>query len=425
MTARTHWAGRRRWLRGLLSVTASLVLTACGGGGDSGGDTSNPSAAATWAAATSSLAEELPAYTGIVPPSPTTISDSTVRQVAHVAMGGDRMRIRLSNRYGTAPITFTKVRAAPSTGAAAIDTSKDTAVTFGGTASVTVAAGQEAWSDFVAMEIAPASDIAVSIYVQGQAEFISAHRFAMATHYVNAGDTASAATMDTGAGTAITAVYWLNELDVERQAAAPVIVAFGDSITDGYGSTPGANRRYTDLLAKRFRDASVAGSTSVVNTGLGGNRWLYDEFGQRGIDRFQRDVLEVTGVTHAIVLLGTNDIGNQVLRPTQTVTAQALIAAMSTAAASAKAAGVKVYFGTITPFGGTAYFTADNELLRQTVNDWIRTNTVAAGYVDFDKAVRDLSDPTRYAAGISGDNLHPNDAGYQMMADAVPLELFR
>jgi len=419
-------ASRRRLLQLTVATVMAAALAACGGG--SGGDQrAESTAVASWSAALSDLNEDL-SFIGITADT-TPLSDTTVRQVVHVSAGGDRVRLKFSNLYGKSPLNLAKVGVAASAGAGAgsIVASSSIPVTFAnGSATVSIAPGQETWSDPIAMQVAPAADIAVSIYVQTTTEVNTAHRFAAATRYEITGDAVTSATLP-AAKANVQSSYWLREVDVYRSDKTNVLVTFGDSITDGTASTVDGNRRYPDDLSARFLQSTGVPAVSVVNMGLGGNRWLHDRFGEKGSQRFERDVLGVTGVTHALILLGVNDIGYQLSwTPDETVTANGLIAAMSAAVAAGKRAGVKVYFGTLTPFKGASYYSEEGEAIRQAMNNWIRTNTEAAGFVDFDKAVQDPADPLRYLAGNhSGDNLHPSNTGYQKMADAVDLQMFR
>jgi lysophospholipase L1-like esterase len=210
-------------------------------------------------------------------------------------------------------------------------------------------------------------------------------------------------------------------VEVEPVGKAPVIIAFGDSITDGYGSTPGADRRWPDFLAERLAPAGAA----VVDEGISGNMVLTDStmtsFGESALTRFDRDVLAQPGATHLVVLEGINDLG---LHPD--MTAEALIAGYRQLIARGHSKGLKVIFGTLLPAKGARYFTDKGEAVRQAVNAWIRTSHEPDGVVDFEAAVRDPNDPARMRADFQvGDWLHPNDAGYRAMAAAVDLKLFR
>jgi lysophospholipase L1-like esterase len=213
---------------------------------------------------------------------------------------------------------------------------------------------------------------------------------------------------------------FLSGVDVEAAARQPVIVAFGDSITDGYQSTVGANRRWPDVLAERLKDRAA-----VVNDGISGNRVLSDgaipTFGESALTRFDRDVLALPGATHLVVLEGINDLGG---RPNPT--AEQLIAGYRQLIARAHAHGLKVILATLIPYGGANYFRPEGEAERRKVNAWIRKGRGFDGVIDFDAAIRDPARPERMQAALqSGDWLHPNDAGYRKMADSIDLNLFR
>lgn len=221
--------------------------------------------------------------------------------------------------------------------------------------------------------------------------------------------------------------FWLNAVDVASPAAAQaaqgprVIVAFGDSITDGANSSRDENMRWPNRLDDRLRSsARRVPAQSVVNAGLAGNRWLHAGVGPSGQSRFDRDVLRASAVTDAVIMMGINDIGIGQLYPPQRVTAEQLIAAVQQAADQAKRAGLRVYLGTLPPFAGAGYYTEEGEAVRQALNHFIRTARGVHGVIDFDQAVRD---PARSGAldsrFDSGDHLHLNDAGYDAMAEAA------
>jgi lysophospholipase L1-like esterase len=218
---------------------------------------------------------------------------------------------------------------------------------------------------------------------------------------------------------------FLSAVDVERRVKGPVIVAFGDSITDGYRSTDNANRRWPDRLTERLEARSKGRPIAVVNAGIGGNRVLSDGFiaifGKSALARFDRDVLAVPGASHLIILEGVNDLGGP-----SPPSADDLIAGYRQLIARARDHGIKVYGATILPYEGAAYFKPQGEVVRQAVNQWIRTGGAFDGVIDFDALMRDPAHPSRMIAGLqSGDWLHPNDAGYRAMGDAVDLSLFR
>jgi lysophospholipase L1-like esterase len=242
---------------------------------------------------------------------------------------------------------------------------------------------------------------------------------------VTPGDTTSDAGPITGPATYRA---FLSGVEVESAAApAPVIVAFGDSITDGFQSTTGTDRRWPDRLAERLAAKKPGRPLGVVNAGIGGNRVLSNGaiavFGQSALTRFDRDVLSVPGVTHVIVLEGVNDLGSSKTNPP---TAEALIGGYRQIIARGHAHGLKVIGATILPYGGAAYFGEPGEAARQAVNHWIRDSHAFDAVIDLDAAIRDPARPERMRADLqSGDWLHPNDAGYRVMGDAVDLSLFR
>jgi lysophospholipase L1-like esterase len=220
--------------------------------------------------------------------------------------------------------------------------------------------------------------------------------------------------------------FLLSRVEVTAPESVGAIVAFGDSITDGSRSTPNTNNRWPDHLARRLMAQSGGAKPAVLNAGIGGNRVLSDAAFQSGVNslaRFEQNVLGQAGATHVIVLEGINDIGGARQNPTPT--AEDLIAAHKQLVERAHTRGLKIFGATLTPFEGAAYFTKEGEEKRQALNQWIRTGKAYDGFIDFDAATRDPANPTKYLAQYdSGDHLHPNDAGYQAMANAIDLTLF-
>lgn len=421
----TRWMRTRRRLVLGTALGAWLPwgLASCGGSGG-GAPTPELVPMGSWMGALSDLQEDV-RFLDIPPPATTVFKDQTLRQTVRLSLGGERIRIRFGNLYGRAPVRLARIHAALGTGGGAVDIATDQMVSFQGQSSVTIAPGTEVWSDPVALRVPDGADLAVSVFVQEEADCTTAHRYANAMHQLAAGDVARAAAMP--GAVQLLSSHWMSAVDVYRPAAAPVVVAFGDSLTDGNGSSAGTNHRYPDLLAQRLRGRMGAAPVAVVNAGLGGNRWLHDRFGLRGVERFRRDALGVSGVTHAIVQLGINDIGFQLRwTPQEMATADDVIACLSAAVAAAKAAGVQVYVATLTPFKGHVYYSEPGEAMRQVVNAWVRAGAGgAAGVIDFDAALRDPTDPAILLAAYRADDyLHVNDLGYQAMADCVPLEWF-
>ena len=405
-----------------IAVVAFAVLVAahCG---DDDAPAASTRWAATWTASPQNYNEVIP-VPGVPQAQPRALKDKTLRQIVHTSIGGTGLRIKLSNSFGTTPLTVSDIRVARSTGGAQIDVSSERPVVFDQKTSVTVAAGAEAWSDATSWDLPTNVDLAISFYLPNETPIATFHGTGLQTNYIGSGSAVSAAGLD-GAET-VTSYYWLSGIDVMRPDTAKVIVAFGDSITDGAASTVSANERWPNLLDRRLQSSPSAGPVSVVNAGISGNRWLNDVIGPSGSTRFDRDVIRVSGATHAILVLGINDIGFSAFDPSQAVSADAMTASIASAVTKAKAAGLKVYLATLLPFKGATYYSDEAESKRQSVNAWIRATKTADGVIDFDAAMGEPSDPlTLRAVFDPGDHLHPNDAGYQAMADAIDLQLLR
>jgi lysophospholipase L1-like esterase len=399
------------------------LIAGCGGGGGGSSSSSPPAASksffASWTQAAQDLTEGLPGQPHVTPDF---AADRTIREVAHLSVGGDALRIKVSNRFGTSPLMLGAVHVARATDSASIDPSSDHAVTFGGSTMVTIAPGADAVSDAVNLPVSPLSDVAVSLYLAQATALATGHKSVTNTSVIAPGNGVAAATL---AGPTSGNLYFVTALDVSSADATHVVVAFGDSITDGAQSTPGAHMSYPEQLAVRASGATNP-RIAVVDAGIGGNRWLQDDPGPAGKTRFDTDVLQVQGVTHAIVLLGINDFEVARAFGLQPVTADALTAAAGDVIARAKSGNVKVLLATITPYKGSGLFNADDEAQRQAYNAWVRQNKDAAAIVDFDMILRDPNDAQSLAPSLSSaDHLHPNDAGYAAMAAAIDLAQLR
>lgn len=394
-----------------------LALAAAGCGGD------DPLPVASWTGAW--------AATMMEPDQPLfdfhsqSFSDQTLRQTAIVTASGDKVRVRISNLFGTQPLELAEVRVAKELTPSV--TTPGTGVSFAGQSSVTIPPAGEAISDGVELEVDPGDRLSVSIYSAKASEPATWHPFSFTTSLVAKGNQAASQSL-TGASQ-VTSYFWLAGVDVESDSTRRVIVTFGDSITDGSSSTIDAQKRYSDRLFARLQEDPETRSCAVVNQGLGGNRLLRDMIGESGVSRFERDALGTPGVTHVIVLLGINDIGMPgFLGPSEQVTADAMIEGLELLSEKARSRGVKAFVGTIMPFEAAfpPYYTPEGEVIRQAVNQWIRENRTFDEVIDFDAAVRDPEQPSKIRAEFdSGDHLHPNDAGHDAMAGAVPLSLFK
>lgn len=359
------------------------------------------------------------------------LSNQTVRQVARISLGGIFIRVRLSNEFGDRPLTIGAAHLALASGAgSSTQPGTDHVLTFGHQPSITIPPGARVLSDPVSMTVPSLSSVAVSLYFPGEVGAVTEHYFAMQTSYMAPGDATASADMP-GAAT-ITKQVIMTGLDISAASATKTVVALGDSLTSGFGSTMDTNHRWPDRFSERLLGPQGMPNLTVVNAGIGGNRLLHDFFGPNGLSRFDRDVLSQPNTGYLIVLLGINDFGLPGGRnlPEEEVTADQVIAGYQQLVVRANSYGIKVFFGTIPPFGGfterPGFYSVAAEAKRQTVNNWIRTNKDAQGYIDFEAALRDPKDPGRLNPIYdSGDHLDPNDAGYQAMSDAIPLRLFQ
>jgi lysophospholipase L1-like esterase len=355
---------------------------------------------------------------------------TTYRDIVHLSLGGDAIRLRFSNEFGTAPLTIASVRAAVSAGGATTQIGTDHVVTFGGSESVTIPAGALIVSDPVAIPVKPFTNLAVSLFVPARAAAtaLTYHLLAMSTNYIIAGNVTQSSHIE-GSGSAVTAWYLLKGVDVDAGHTAASAVILGASISDGYHSTPDKNARWPDVLAARLQADKKTSRIGVLNEGISGNRLLHDVTGPSALSRLDRDVLAQPGAKYLIVSIGTNDIGRTYFplpaHPNEGITTEQLIWGYQQIVSRAHARGIKVFASTLTPFGGAAYYNAAGEQIRQAVNSFARTSKVFDGVIDFDQVTRDPAHPeTLLPAYDSGDHLHPNDAGYKAMGESIDLKLF-
>lgn len=424
-----HWVGA--WSTAV--VVATPAAPAAGGRGAPPAVPAQPAptaqpqppAAAPPPAAAGQLPQGAPGAAPVGPLPVRNFNNQTLRLIVHTSIGGDRVRVVLSNAFGTAPLVVGAANVALRDTDSAIVAKSSRALKFSGSASTTVPSGAIIISDPVDLMLPATSDLVVDLYVPGDTaasgSSLTMHTGANQTSYVSStGNYSGAETLPVATTTA--SWFVLARVEVAAPQAAGAIVALGDSITDGTRSTPNTNHRWPDLLAKRLADANGA-RMAVMNAGIAGNRVLLDNAGPNALARFDRDVLSQTGVTHVIVMEGINDIGQGRANPLPS--AADLIGAHRQLILRAHARGLKIYGATLTPFEGAAYFTPEGEAKRAALNEWIRTGKEYDGVIDFDAAVRDPTHPARFLTQFqSGDNLHPSDAGYQAMADAIDLSLF-
>jgi len=361
------------------------------------------------------------------------LRDATVRQILHVSVGGPSLRVHLSNAFGTKELHFTSVHIARplSPSSSEIDPKSDRPLAFAGSAEVSVPPGAEFISDPLDFAVAPLSDLAVTFHLDAAPDRQTSHPGSRATSYSVHGDAVSAAKLTEAKS--VDHWYQVSEIDVLAAQAAATVVALGDSITDGRGSTTNGNDRWTDVLATRLQSTPKARDIGVINKGTGGNHLLTDGLGQNVLARFDRDVLAPTGVRWLIVFEGVNDLGgvaiNGEVSPAEhAALVSRVLASYQQVIARAHAHGLRVYGATITPYVGSDYYHPGplSETDRQKVNEWIRAAGHFDAVIDFDSIVRDPEHPDRLLPSYDcSDHLHLSPAGYKAIGGAIPLELFK
>lgn len=384
---------------------------------------------ATWGAAPST---PFPAD-GPFPPTPG-FENQTIRQIVQVSVGGDQVAVRLTNEYGTAPLEIGAARIGLAGADGAIVPGSERVLTFSGLESATIPPGAPLVSDPVDLAVDDRAQLSVSIYFPGDTGPCTCHPLGLQTAYVSEpGDHTGEAFEP---AETVTVRAFLSGVMVTPAQPGRTIVALGDSITDGEGSTLGANRRWPDYLSRRLLARDDDAAWGVVNMGISGNRLLAPGAGDAALTRFDRDVLSVPGLAYIVLFEGVNDISFSLgrlvlpdgfeLPPQPKITAADMIAGYRQIIARAHARGVKVYGATISPFKGVPTWTEEGEAVRLEVNEWIRTGGAFDAVLDFDAVLRDPADPSVMREGLhSGDFIHGSDAGYEAMAESIDLNLFR
>jgi lysophospholipase L1-like esterase len=343
----------------------------------------------------------------------------------HVSIGGDRVRLVFSNAFGTGPLTLGAAHVALRQKDSATVPASDRTLTFSGRGSATLSPGSILLSDPVKLTVTGLSDLAIDLYLPGDeiasGSAMTVHNGAGQTNFVS-GSGNFAGSSDFPVSATTNAWYFLQRVEVIAPESVGALVAFGDSITDGTRSTPDSNNRWPDELSRRINGVHGGARMGVINAGIAGNRLLVDGLGINALARFDRDVLTQAGASCVIVLHGGNDIGAR----QQPVSLPDLIAAHQQLIARAHATGLRVIGSTLTPFEGSGLtaWTPEAETARNGFNVWVKTGKAYDAFIDFDTALRDPANPSRIQKGYnSGDNLHPNDAGYRLMGDLIDLKL--
>jgi len=392
----------------------------------------------TWATAVVPRPQATPGAAPGRGPVPLNFNNQTLRQIVHVSLGGSRIRVVLSNAFGTSPLAVGAASVALRQKDSTIVAGSNRPLMFSGSPTTTLAAGAVAISDPVSLALPALADVAIDVFLPGDTTTstspLTTHNGALQTNYVSAtGNHAGAADFPVSATTQ--SWFFLSAVDVSAPEQVGAVVAFGDSLTDGTLSTPDTNNRWPDHLARRLMQSgrgNRAQSMGVLNEGIAGNRVLSEVVGPSGLARFDRDVLAQSGVTHIIMLLGINDLGlggNGQGLPS----AADILAGHRQIIARAHTHGIKVIAGTFLPFEGTnlgaiapGYYSTEKDARRREINETIRKGAPYDGVIDFEATVRDPGHPLQLLATFKGaDNLHLTDAGYEAMARAVNLALLR
>ncbi len=354
----------------------------------------------TWATAT-----EKPFSKSDVPQK-VQLDNNTLRQVVHVSLGGDVLRLELSNAFGDEPLEINSVYIADAADGEQIDTKTARYLLFNGQRGVTIAPHQVVFSDALKYKLKPLQRLSITIHYGTMPKTLTTHRGSRTNSYIMQGECKPKQSFTVGER--LEHWYTIAAIDVQTAGGVNCIACLGNSITDGRGSTTDAQNRWTDVLAEQLQ-----GRVGVLNLGIGGNCVLQGGLGQPAVDRFERDILGQRGVTHLIIYEGINDIGGS---KSVEKTSRQLIRAYQKFITKARERGWKVYLGTITQIGNTSYWNYFHEACRQTVNDWIRSEAPAVdGVLDFDALTRNPEQPTQMRAEWQYDWLHPNAEGYRNM----------
>lgn len=423
--AATHWL-----IAFLLAAVAAGVWALPSSDGQPPRQPAEAHWVASWAAAPTEFSELManPTTAPQAGPGKHVFRGQTLRQLVQPALDGSRVRVRFSNRFGKAPLHIAAASVGLVTGGNAVSPATLGVLRFGGRGSLTIAPGADAWSDGIDLKAEAGQTLAVSTYLDQPTPFATIYQRGPGTSWVVPGNAVTTPRLQGAVPLALNHI--VTGLDVLTSQPARIVVAFGDSITAGGNDAGGG--AYPDMLATRLRDSpKVPAGLSVINMGIGGNRLLLDSSGPSGMSRFAKDVLAQSGVTHVIVLMGTNDIGRGAfvdvpgfpLLASEAPTAERVTEGLEQLIKQARAKGVKLMIGTVPPFRNTPYWTAATEAMRGAVNTWIRGRQDVDGVIDFDAVLRDPADPLALNPKYdSGDHLHPNKAGHAAMAAAVDLK---
>lgn len=377
----------------LLAMAVSMLMT------NAYAQSANDGWTGTWATAVE--------FTGPGDMPKKSLSNRSLREIIHVSLGGEVLRMQLSNIHSKEPVEIKSVFIANPTDKADIDPKSAKYLTFNGKKSVTIAPGEAVYCDVLKYHLTPLQRLSITInYGETTPVNASSHRGSRTTSYIIEGEAKPKTVFEN----AETLEHWYNIscIDVQTEGNVPCVAVLGNSITDGRGSTTNKQNRWTDFMAEAYQ-----GKVGVLNLGIGGNAVVRGGLSEPALKRFDRDILEQTGVDAVVIFEGVNDLGG--FKPNHMEIVRSLQNAYTELIGKAKAAGKKVYLGTITPFFGNSYYTHFSEAARLTVNDWIRANKDIDGVIDFDKLLLDPANPKALKKEFSDDWLHGSPAAYEAM----------
>ena len=340
----------------------------------------------------------------------TSMTNSTLRQVIHVSIGGDKLRMQLSNEKSQQPVEIKSVYIADTDGGKAIDQKTAKYLTFNGSRSATIEPGKAVYTDVAQYKLKPLQRLSVTISYGNTPVKATTHRGSRTTSYLAQGEVAPKA--DVAEVEKFEHWYSIAALEVEAPASTRCIACLGNSITDGRGTTTDAQNRWTDVLAEQ-----LGGKVAVINLGIGGNCVITGGLSAPASERFDRDILAQQGVTDLVIFEGVNDLSS--IKDDGAKTVRMLTKFYRLFAKKAKEKGMRVYGGTIMPFKNSFAYSETHEKARQEVNQWIRTAPDYDGVIDFDKATADPKDPEALMESLQSDWLHPNADGYKVMGECA------
>jgi len=368
----------------------------------------------TWA-----TAEQL-VETGNMPP--LTLTDNTIRQVVRVSIGGDTLRLKLSNEFSTSAVVIKEVQIAISKGGSLIDVTTSKSLKFNGQTALTMNAGTMVVSDPIAFGLTSRMDVAITIYYGSTSTTVTGHPGSRTTSYILAGNAISS--VDFTGNTPTDHWYNISGIDVLAPSSSACIAILGNSITDGRGSTTNLQNRWTDIFSESLLQNASTNNLGVLNFGIGGNCVLSGGLGPTAVSRYDRDIISQSGIRYALVFIGVNDIGGVTTAAAATTKANDLINAFKLFITKVHAINVRIYGATILPFNGSSYYNQYSDLCRNAVNQWIRYGGFYDGVIDFDRDIRSTSDTTRLVTTYQNDGLHPDAATYVKMGQGIDTKLF-